>query len=334
MKRLIWIMVGVLVIALCAAAQDVGVAETTQSHLLAANAAQDPATAAKLKSDLDKLVSESQFVTTVSPKMLLSPVAGAPYSAEEVTEFTQTLADGTRIHTEDRVTVYRDSAGRVRRETPQEISISDPVAGVAYSLNPKTQTARKMVVVMPHSTGSTGENEGKMFYFTTGTVASDGVVKLNVQKKALAEATAAGDKAKIDAEQQALAASQAKLADELKVKTIHAEADPGNVLTIREKNVVVHTAKGEALGMKNIEGVIAEGTRNVETIEAGAIGNDRPIQVVNERWYSDQLKTMVMTTHIDPRSGDESFRLTNIRLGEPDAGLFQVPAGYRMSGLN
>ena len=80
-----------------------------------------------------------------------------------------------------------------------------------------------------------------------------------------------------------------------------------------------------------IEGVNAEGTRNVSTIAAGAIGNDRPIQVTNESWYSEELQMMVMSKHSDPRTGDESFRLTNIRRGEPAAYLFQAPAGYQIT---
>src|SRR4051812_42351598 len=71
-------------------------------------------------------------------------VKGAPYSGVEVNETTQTLADGTRIHNETQTQVFRDSEGRMRRETPNEVTIWDPVANASYLLNPKTQTARKM----------------------------------------------------------------------------------------------------------------------------------------------------------------------------------------------
>src|SRR6059058_5646459 len=71
-------------------------------------------------------------------------VKGAPYSGVEVNESTQMLADGTRIHNESQTQVFRDSEGRMRRETPNEITIWDPVANASYLLNPKTQTARKM----------------------------------------------------------------------------------------------------------------------------------------------------------------------------------------------
>src|SRR5579863_8642300 len=44
------------------------------------------------------------------------PVKGAPYAAEAVTETNQTLADGNRITRKSAASVYRDSAGRTRRE--------------------------------------------------------------------------------------------------------------------------------------------------------------------------------------------------------------------------
>ena len=72
------------------------------------------------------------------------------------------------------------------------------------------------------------------------------------------------------------------------------------------------------------------GRAATSTIEAGAIGNDRPIQIVSERWYSPDLQVDVMTRHSDPRMGEEITRLANINRAEPDPGLFQVPAGYQL----
>jgi hypothetical protein len=79
-----------------------------------------------------------------------------------------------------------------------------------------------------------------------------------------------------------------------------------------------------------MEGVNAEGTRYVSTIEVGAIGNDRPIQISSESWYSTDLQMVIMSKHSDPRTGDESFRVTNISRGEPAAYLFQLPVGYQI----
>src|SRR5215469_475876 len=50
----------------------------------------------------------------------------------------------------------------------------------------------------------------------------------------------------------------------------------------------------EQLGTKTVNGVQAEGVRVTRTIPAGAIGNDKPIEVVTERWYSPDLQIAVM----------------------------------------
>jgi len=83
-----------------------------------------------------------------------------------------------------------------------------------------------------------------------------------------------------------------------------------------------------SLGTQTINGVQAQGTRYTRTIPAGQIGNEKPIVITTERWYSPQLQTYVMTKTTDPIRGDSVRELTNIRLGEPAASLFQVPPGY------
>jgi len=84
----------------------------------------------------------------------------------------------------------------------------------------------------------------------------------------------------------------------------------------------------ESLGKRVVEGVEAEGTRTTVTIPAGEIGNTLAIHVVDESWYSRELQVPVMTRHLDPRSGENVFRLTNINRTEPARSLFEVPADY------
>lgn len=91
------------------------------------------------------------------------------------------------------------------------------------------------------------------------------------------------------------------------------------------------TAK-EDLGSRNIEGVVAKGTRTTETIPAGQIGNQLPIKVVDEVWHSAELKMDVMTTHSDPRSGEVVYKLTNINRANPLRTLFEPPADYTVTG--
>ena len=81
---------------------------------------------------------------------------------------------------------------------------------------------------------------------------------------------------------------------------------------------------------QTIEGVRVEGTRTTTTIPAGAIGNDLPIEIVNERWFSPELRTVVLSRRSDPRFGETVFRLTNLTRTEPASELFEIPAGYRV----
>lgn len=87
----------------------------------------------------------------------------------------------------------------------------------------------------------------------------------------------------------------------------------------------------ESLGSQMMEGVMAEGTRITRTIPAGAIGNEHDIKDVSEIWYSKDLQTVVMSKHSDPRMGESVYKLTNITRTEPDATLFQVPAGFKVT---
>jgi hypothetical protein len=89
-------------------------------------------------------------------------------------------------------------------------------------------------------------------------------------------------------------------------------------------------SKTESLGKQVIEGVEAEGVRSVITIPEGRIGNDRPIEIVSERWDSPELQTVVLSKHNDPRFGETVYRLTNINRAEPAQTMFEVPADYKV----
>lgn len=86
----------------------------------------------------------------------------------------------------------------------------------------------------------------------------------------------------------------------------------------------------QELGTKTIDGVQAEGRRVTKTIAAGEIGNEKPIEVVSERWFSTDLQIPMMVTHSDPMMGTVTTKVTSITRGEPDPALFQVPADYKV----
>jgi hypothetical protein len=88
------------------------------------------------------------------------------------------------------------------------------------------------------------------------------------------------------------------------------------------------SGKTEALGKQAIEGIQAEGVRTTVMIPTGQIGNDRPIEIVSERWESPELQVVVLSKHKDPRLGETTYRLTNISRSEPAKSLFEVPGDY------
>lgn len=84
----------------------------------------------------------------------------------------------------------------------------------------------------------------------------------------------------------------------------------------------------EDLGTRVIEGVQAEGKRTTRTVAAGEMGNEKPLQYLNEVWTSSDLHVIVMSRTVDPMAGETVYTLTNLQRGEPDAGLFRIPADY------
>ncbi len=91
-----------------------------------------------------------------------------------------------------------------------------------------------------------------------------------------------------------------------------------------------NTTKRESLGQREIEGLTAEGTSVSVTVPIGALGNDRPMKIVNEHWYSPDLKAVVLIERVDPRSGRSVYRLTGIQRMNPAASLFTVPSDYKI----
>lgn len=278
--------------------------------------------------------SAQQTSSASSPKVLTGVIAGgfdtvvkgAPYSAEAVSESVQTLADGNRISRSNSTKIFRDSEGRVRREGnstidgnsfaystssyfsavvpfgfQEAISIFDPVSNVRYSLNPTTKIARRTDTKF-------GSPNGTFYSSALPTTAS---------AKVLTEVMAAQ---KAQSDRSAVAKAQIVTLPNLSAVTIY-----GDGFESKSDN-----GKFENLGMREFEGVTAEGKRYVSTIPAGAIGNERPIETVSETWYSKELRTVVYSVRTDPRFGEQTFRLVNINRNEPDRSLFSPPADYKI----
>jgi len=122
-------------------------------------------------------------------------VAGAPYSAQAVTERTQVLANGNKIDQKTTANVYRDSQGRTRREmtmgamgpwaTPRNASpmivINDPVAGVGYMLNPSKQSAVKHALTAPKGPRGNTQNRQARLQRTNANVTTESLGKQMIE---------------------------------------------------------------------------------------------------------------------------------------------------------
>ena len=89
----------------------------------------------------------------------------------------------------------------------------------------------------------------------------------------------------------------------------------------------------EDLGKGNMSGVDVIGTKETRTIAAGVIGNDRPVTITKEFWYSQQLGLNMMVKRSDPRVGTQTFQVTEVSLAGPDPKWFQAPPGYKVVDL-
>ena len=93
---------------------------------------------------------------------------------------------------------------------------------------------------------------------------------------------------------------------------------------------VANAMQTEKLGTRTIAGVLATGIRTTRTTQPGEIGNDLPIQNVQEQWVSRNVGVLLLSTSDSPMSGHQIIEVTELILGEPNASLFSPPADYKV----
>jgi hypothetical protein len=257
-------------------------------------------------------------------------VENKPYSAESLTESTQLLADGNRITTTNRSRVYRDSAGRTRREqqldavgvwkstdTVSMITIDDPVKHMSYFVDPRTETVR---VLMPM------RMQTKLRAAAGEPDAAGGVAEARIEPAPVPAGTNVVVHGYRGGDRTVTIASDADSA-RFEIGVPPAAVAFGAAASIKGVTGEVST---ENLGDQVLEGVLARGTRVTNTIPAGAIGNERSIEIVHEEWYSPDIEAVVLRRDFDPRFGETIYRLISIDRSEPPAELFEIPQDYEM----
>jgi len=245
-------------------------------------------------------------------------VKGAPYSAEAVTESIQVLADGNRITNTSKGMQYRDNEGRTRIDNSispvgmwvpagaKEMSISninDPVSGEHFMLDHSRKSAVKTAMrqMMGHRSAGGDMRD----------------VKVEVKQRVVAHAQSG---ATFTQAVPPPPSGDVLVGPGPAMMMLHhtAEGGPGPAL------------KKESLGKRVIEGLECEGTRETLTIEAGQIGNERPLQTVTERWSSPKLQQDILRKTTDPRFGEMTYKLTRVAQGEQPRSLFEIPSDYKV----
>jgi hypothetical protein len=84
----------------------------------------------------------------------------------------------------------------------------------------------------------------------------------------------------------------------------------------------------DSLGQQSIGDLATIGTRETITVSAGTFGNDRPLTLTREFWYSPDLKTNLAVTRSDPRLGTFNIHLNVQSRDEPSPDLFTISADY------
>lgn len=272
-----------------------------------------------------------------------SPLKGAPYSATIENSFTQTLADGTRIERKSSSKTARDSEGRTRTEhTPAAMApvpvelptttiIHDPVAKQTIILNDKEKTARVMKMPDMGMLRSKIEGMGPKAGIRMRTAHPDGAAIAGVaptEDVVIERRLESGGEVAVGSV-TAIASAPGDAVFTTAVPAMPAmPVGAGMGQRVMMFSSRSGADKPESLGKQTVSGVSCDATRNRHTIPAGQIGNDRPIEIITETCFSDELKTVLSSRTIDPMHGETTMRLSGVNRSEPAKSLFEVPPGY------
>jgi hypothetical protein len=255
------------------------------------------------------------------------PVLGAPYRADVVTTVTQRLGNGNRIDNEMSAKVARDSRGRTRQEhqalflgalvaerQAALVTITDPVAGTYITLDQEQRVAFRTRTRPPVRATRRGDS------MASATPTPPSIPARPVPPTAAAIPNPQATPAPPPSGDFNVLVGQ----DMTRGEAIAGQGFAVQAVPLGGDSVT------KQLGEKEIVGVRVTGTLTTLTIPAERIGNQFPLEIVSERWFSPELQVVVMSRRSDPRFGDTVYRLINIDRSEPPQSLFEIPAGFRI----
>jgi hypothetical protein len=292
-------------------------------------------------------------------------VKGAPYCATAVHESIQPLGDGNRIVRKQQSQLCRDGEGRTRREVqreggPKVIYLNDPVAKESWVVYPDQKRVQRLRGSSAWMQG--GHDEAMSAWQASmqdwGERMREQAGRWKEWAGTVAERAKAADVERIRsrtltgepgivierelAAPAAAASSAVPVERRRELRVIHASEMPVPPAMIAPPvppvpptplmlQLPLQPRSGgvtTALPPKEIDGVKVNGERTTWTLEAGKIGNEKPIISTREVWRSPELMLTVQSRDADPRSGEQNYRLEKIKRGEPDPSLMKPPADF------
>jgi hypothetical protein len=294
-------------------------------------------------------ISISSAMLGVASPLGAQSVAGKPMLAEFVTEHHQSFTDGNRISRSTNSSIYRDAQGRIRRESQLSlpglpagvsastfITIVDRQLGYGYVLDPQEMVAHRYEL----------NGSGPSYIAHLSTQGNANAMLSPASKppaETSAEAPSSGNShwrlhgfsprhvrpATDTSADPGSPASDRLSSDFLPKDSATTSAAPA--MRIDQPFLAApNPVRTENLGEQVILGFRARGTRVITTLPAGQIGNDRPIDIVSEQWFSPELEIVMRSMHRDPWAGEFTTSVTRVSRGDQPAPLFEVPESYKV----
>ena len=221
----------------------------------------------------------------------LAPVAGAPYSATGVTDSATTFVDGNRISRHETTRFFRDRQGRTRIEhTPPPPATHNPLPIPAIVLINDPVSGECYVLDAPQ----------KIAHVLSHPTARGLVIHPPV----------------------------AQSMPPARLLMPGFDLEYGTAFSLAASYFAPEVGTQAALGEKAIDGIPVIGTRVKHHVRAGEYGNEQPIFITVENWFSPDLGVTLEDTQLSTIGGNVDYRLERITRSEPDATLFQVPPEY------
>ena len=271
-------------------------------------------------------------------------VKGAPYCADAVRESVQWLPDATgapanRIVQRQLTKLCRDGEGRTRQEVEHDgkklVHLNDPVSRERWVLDPERKSARRSI----HLGSASAEvmaHDWREFATRMRDWARGQAEHVRAPGAPGSPAAPVPPEAPMPPMPALITPNPAELHNAIREVQVRVLRGPDADMLATPPEVSFRTQQFAprgagvvtALPAQDIEGHRANGERTTWTVEAGKLGNEKPIVSSREVWTSPELMLTLRSVEIDPRRGETHYKLQNLKRGEPDAALMRVPADY------